>query len=347
MFLSPTSLLDGVHWRRRLGAGAATLGLVAALLPGAAPATAATTLEVSAGTESPGGDVQLNSFAPHAITVSAGDTVTWRIDSTEFHTVHFLSGAQPPAFVLPGADGVFLNPAVALPAGGSSYDGTGVAASGLLTRGQSYSLTFPTPGTYPYLCAIHADMQGSVVVKAPNDSSGVDTQATVDARRSAESNADLAKRGIPLIMTNVGERPADNASAGITAGTGDKVAMVPRFLPQRVTVKPGDSITWTWVDPEVPHTVTFLAGETPPEVVIPRLDGAGPPRLELNPAVLAPAGDPNAYAGGPLSSGFLDPLQVPAGSPAPAYTVRFEAPGTYEYICLLHEKMGGTIVVEG
>jgi plastocyanin len=325
------------------GAGLAA-ALLALGLPIAAAAGAPASMVVSAGAESAGGHVQLNAFAPHALTIAAGDSVTWRIDSTEFHTIHFLGGSPPPGFVEAGPDGVFLNPAATTPTGGASYEGSGVAGSGLLTKDQTYSLTFPKPGTYEYVCLVHPEMKGSLVVKAAGEAT--DSLSVVEARRTEEVNAALASRGIPVLMSNVGELPAEGVSAGIAAGAGDHTVMVPRFLPQRVTVKVGDAVTWIWKDPETPHTVTFLGGEANPEVVIPRPQPNGPPRLELNPAVLAPAGDPTDFAGGPLNSGFLDPAQLPPGGGAPTFSVRFTQPGTYEYVCLLHENMAGTIVVE-
>jgi plastocyanin len=328
-------------WWPRLGVAAVLLG--AALAASAVGATA--NVNMSAGAESAGGDVQVNTFAPRTLTVAAGDSVTWRIDSAEFHTIHFLGGNPAPDFIDAGPDGVFLNAAATMPSGGSSYDGSGIAGSGLLTQGQTYSLSFPKPGTYDYVCLVHPNMKGSVVVKAAGEAT--DSQAVVDARRTAEVNADLARHGIGVLVSNMGELPAEGVSAGISAGAGDEAVMVARFLPGRVTVKTGDAVTWVWKDPLTPHTVTFLGGAPLPEVVIPRAEGSGPPRLELNPGVLAPAGEPTSYDGsGWLNSGFLDPAQMPPGSPAPTFTVRFEAPGTYEYLCLLHEGMSGTIVVE-
>jgi plastocyanin len=78
-------------------------------------------------------------------------------------------------------------------------------------------------------------------------------------------------------------------------------------------------------------------------VVLPLPQGQGPPRLSLNPAILAPAGDATNWNGaGYLNSGFLQPLP---GQPTPSFTVRFEAAGTYDYVCVLHEGMTGTVVV--
>ena len=38
--------------------------------------------------------------------------------------------------------------------------------SGTLSTGQSYSYTFDTAGSYPYHCAIHSSMHGTVNVTA-------------------------------------------------------------------------------------------------------------------------------------------------------------------------------------
>jgi hypothetical protein len=90
--------------------------------------------------------------------------------------------------------------------------------------------------------------------------------------------------------------------------------------------------------------VTFTAGQAPPAVVTPLPQPAGPPMLALNPVILAPAGNAADWDGGSyLNSGFLEPAP---GQPSPTFTVRFSNPGTYEYLCALHEGMVGTIVVE-
>jgi plastocyanin len=322
--------------------------LIVALLGLAPPLGAATdeprSMTISAGAESANAEVQVNAFAPRTITIAAGDSVTWRVDSTEFHTISFLGGGSPPPFIDAGSDGVFMNPAAVMPSGDSSYDGGGVAGSGLLDKGQTYTLTFPKPGTYEYLCLVHPEMTGTVVVKPVGEVT--DTPVEVNARRTEEINAALAKNGIAVLASNTGEQPVEGVSAGIAAGAGDHMIMVGRFLPQQVTIKAGDAVTWVWKDPATPHTVTFLGGKPAPDVVIPHPSNDGPPRLELNPVVLEPAGDPTAFAGGALHSGFLDAAQLPPGSPAPTFTVRFDQPGTYEYECLLHEGMTGTIVVE-
>ncbi|HJQ42750.1 MAG TPA: cupredoxin family copper-binding protein [Jatrophihabitantaceae bacterium] len=72
-------------------------------------------------------------FSPATLSVGVGSTVTWTNDDTAPHTVTVSSG--PVKF-----------------------------ASPTLQKGDTYSFTFTTPGTYSYYCAVHPSMTGSVVV---------------------------------------------------------------------------------------------------------------------------------------------------------------------------------------
>jgi plastocyanin len=72
-------------------------------------------------------------FAPVAITVTAGATVTWTNHDNFTHNVT-LEGAAPLT----------------------------------MAPGELASHTFPTPGLYPYVCSLHPkDMTGSVLVTEP------------------------------------------------------------------------------------------------------------------------------------------------------------------------------------
>jgi plastocyanin len=319
------------------------LGLVAAATLGVSSvSSAAQTLTVSAGAESAGGgDVQLNAFAPKQVTISVGDTVTWSLDSTEFHNVLFTSGAPGPEFVQPGPDGVFINPVVAMPSGGTSYDGSGMAGSGLMVKGQTFSLTFSKAGSYQYVCSIHPGMEGTVRVVDGN--LGVDSQAGVDIRRTSEVNAGLAS-SIPLVFANRGELPtAPTATLGVAVGVQHGAVDSLRFLPGRVTVHKNESVNFIWRTEDTPHTVTFLAGNPAPEVIVPEPQASGPPRLRLAPATLMPAGSAIDWDGASLlHSGFRAPIP---GQPAPEFGVRFTSVGTFDFLCVLHEGMVGTVVV--
>ncbi len=73
-------------------------------------------------------------FRPARISISAGGSVTWRNDDDRDHTVTATNDA---------------------------FD------SGTMAPGQSYKRTFPSAGTFAYLCVIHPDMTGTVVVTSP------------------------------------------------------------------------------------------------------------------------------------------------------------------------------------
>ena len=75
--------------------------------------------------------IQGFAFSPGTVTISEGDTVTWTNGDQTDHT-----------------------------ATGQAFD------TERLDPGQTASITFSTAGTFPYVCAIHPQMQGTVVVEA-------------------------------------------------------------------------------------------------------------------------------------------------------------------------------------
>src|SRR6185369_15232183 len=113
-----------------------------------------------AGTESAGA-WQVMRFYPQNITINEGDTILWKINAAEFHTVNFPApGKQTVDFIVPEGQNVFINPEAAFPSGGQSYNGTAAAGSGIVGKGPQqapeYRLTFAKAGTYNYVCAVHS-----------------------------------------------------------------------------------------------------------------------------------------------------------------------------------------------
>jgi len=90
------------------------------------------------------------SFSPSPVTISAGETVTFRNTSAFGHTVS----------TEPNSPAESAN--TELPAGAMSFDSGNVAAGG------TYTHTFTVPGTYRYFCDPHngAGMTGTIVVTA-------------------------------------------------------------------------------------------------------------------------------------------------------------------------------------
>lgn len=114
-------------------AGVAVLVLVSACGSSSKPTTAGGSNTSSAPAAS-GNTIAVKnfSFGPQRLTVNAGTTVTWQFDDTAKHTAT-------------STDGKFDSKA--------------------LGKGQSFSFTFNTPGTYNYICSIHQYMTGSVIVQ--------------------------------------------------------------------------------------------------------------------------------------------------------------------------------------
>lgn len=121
-----------------------------------------------------GTGVQLLQFVNKDLTVHRGDTVVWTsAQETELHTVTFLSGGDEPAFLnitpQPGGLLKIVSPAnVFSPVGGTTYTGQGYLNSGHINAGGSFAaLIDAPPGTYQYVCLVHADdfnMKGTITV---------------------------------------------------------------------------------------------------------------------------------------------------------------------------------------
>jgi len=317
----------------RVGAVATALAL-AALSPGAAAAADPVTWQAAVGTSTKDQAVQVNAFLPRDLTVDVGDSITWTLASGEFHTVTFLSGAAAPPLIIGGPGGPEFNPAAVAPSGGPTYDGTGIANSGLLFTGQKFSLGFTHAGTYSFRCLVHAGMNGTVHVQNtgtpyPQTQAQYDNQALVNGNHLKAAGRTLKARTLAAARSSGAGQAA--VGAGAPAGSAGSLAVL-RFLPSKLVVHAGDTVEWTNHDPETPHTITF--GQEPP----------GGPLGAFFPSGAAVPGhvtltSPNESA----NSGFV-------GAPFPfgaTFTATFASPGTYQFICALHDDLGmkGTITV--
>ncbi len=145
----------------------------------------------------------------------------------------------------------------------------------------------------------------------------------------------------PLLLAACGEdnKPAAKPSptpppavVNVTVGLNDpqdpNVAVL-AFLPARITVAVGEKVHWTVKGPE-PHSVTFFpAGQQPPTP-----DKAGP---FFKPSPLAVPFD-----GTQLANSGLGPLGP--GGPL-TFDLTFAKTGTYNYVCVIHPQMPGTVEV--
>ena len=321
--------------RIKLGAAAAGTALaLAALSPGLATASGAVDWQAAVGASTRNQAVQVNAFLPQSLTVDVGDSITWTLASGEFHTVTFLSGAAAPPLIIGGPGGPEFNPAAVAPSGGPTYDGTGLANSGLLFTGQKYTLGFTQAGTFSFQCLVHAGMNGTIHVQDagapyPRTQAQYDTQALVNGNHLKAAGRTLEARTLAAARSSGAGQAAVGAGA-LVSPVGSLAIL--RFLPSQLVVHTGDSVEWTNHDPETPHTITF--GEEPP---------GGPLGAFLPSGAAVPGHVTLVSPTEAANSGFVG-AAFPFGS---TFTATFASPGTYHFICALHDDLGmtGTITV--
>jgi plastocyanin len=317
--------------------------------------------------------IEAMAFFPDEITINAGDAIFF--DLSGLHTVTFLAGLEVPPLLIPapalsdpvvtpvaGQPTLIVNPAVLFPSGGDTYLGTGLLNSGvglLFEPGQFFTPSFTAPGTFAYLCTIHGKtMKGTVTVQ--EDGAALPHEQT-DYDRMAEAQlATVLDQGRALIGQHddaIAARRVDGTRLWeVSVGVGEGQAEVFRFLPDRLTIRAGDTIRWTNRALMDPHTVTFLGGEEPPEDTLVVPQDEGPPLFVQNTLTFFPFGGSVYNGTGFTSSGYLGAEPGPDPSISIAYDVpntyelTFDTPGEYKYYCAYHgnpngEGMAGTIVV--
>jgi plastocyanin len=292
---------------------------------------------------------------PNELWIQTGDSIRFTFPTHERHTLSLLTAGQtrPAGFgstfgVLVGCPGVTPS--------GSIFDGSTCITSDVLRVDddaaapsvQSYSVSFPSAGNFKFVCLLHADMTGTVHVVNPSGTLPYN-QADYD-RRASSQQATLLAYGF---RTESGETlPPGQAQPGgvvagvgsiVSTGAGSQTASLNLFLPGTIFVNVGDTVEWINSDPSINHTVVF--GTEP----------ADPRTISAN-VQMASDGARNAVITSPtdnVSSGYLTPAPQDRANLAQAapgvtrFRVTFTSPGTFNYICALHDELGmkGIVVV--
>jgi plastocyanin len=148
----------------------------------------ASTVYVGVGKQVPGGSIELMTFKPQKLTVKAGTTVTFQLNSPmEVHNMVFgpedyLKGSFKTLDLVPQGPGqpnqvwpFFFYGTDAPQNGVYTFPGAGSHGNGFFATAlegpagtplpQTVKITFTSPGTYKYICGIHGpDMNGEIDV---------------------------------------------------------------------------------------------------------------------------------------------------------------------------------------
>jgi len=312
------------------------------------------------GAQSKDKGTQAMAFLPNEIWIYDGDSVTWKFPTDENHTLSLLiPGQVRPPFngPTPGCPDI-LGGATPSPA---SYNGSACVNSGPLLKepgGTSYTVTFPTAGNFKFVCLIHANMTGVVHVldhrlavnyPLPFNQAFYDDQAE-DQARNVLSESDKHEKDEDEGRDSRSGR-SFSIKKEVTAGIGEVVATgggtqylaIMRFLQGTIRIHVGETVEWTNLDPSEPHTITFGTEPAVPPPPGPGVtvdtDGA------RHATISSPAPD--------VHSGFIAAAPQDATGRAQSsagvtrFRVTFTVPGTFNYICALHDDLGmvGKVIV--
>lgn len=281
---------------------------------------------------------QALAFLPNEMWIHAGDSITWTAETDEPHTITFLIANQIRNPFNVGCPGFSPD--------NSPFDGTSCVSTPPLGNGQIFTVIFPSAGNFKLSCLFHENMQGTVHVlelseKLPHDQAFYDKQAKSEGK-------DLLHDMLEDMGRAHGDHQPSNA---VTVGTGEIVSTgggshtlsVMRFMQSAVTIHKGDTVEWTSKDPITPHTITF--GVEPLDLFDPSanvtVDTDGSRHATIS------SKSDNVHSGF-IQAAPQDRIGLPQ-SPlgVTRFRVTFTNPGTYPFICALHDGLGmmGTVTV--
>ena len=312
------------------------------------------------------GTSSLNEYFPRAIEIRAGDTVRWQVNGNadDPHTVTFSPNLDAVVDIVPkpngGRDEFIFATSLADPSRGrgapiESYRPSGYFNSGIMFGYQlsdeiplieEFSLRFPEPGSFNYICGIHEFHRGTVIVKEasdPNLPHQVEiSQAATEQMKFGLGITNALQEFVRLNQVLDREPKTDGSERiFVAAGMGSPEAEVLEFFPKKLEIKVGDTVTWF---ASRFHAVVLNTEGSPPEFYLTEPRAGPTPFIVANPKVLFPTEPTPEFdgTGGLWSSGLLGYGQRPGGL---SYTLTFTTPGTYGYVCPIHRGMVGTVSV--
>lgn len=306
--------------------------------PGSTPPPPTPTPVPSATPPPPSGDIEIVDFAyaPASIEVDPGTRLTFANRGVAIHTVTATDG---------------------------SFD------SGFIPAGGTFARTFDSPGTVAFLCTLHPSMSGEIRVRGASGSVPPPQSPTPapPAPPGTVRMVDFAflpgririDAGSTVRFVNDGVAPHTATARGGAFDTG----VLARGAAASIRLdEPGTYAYLCAIHPDMTGTIEVAGadgGVPPPSTappapvpsVAPDVGGIAIVDLAFEPPVLAvPVGTTVRWVNqgvaihtatafdGSFDSGFL--------ATGDAFERRFDAAGTFEYLCALHPAMVGSIVVE-
>ena len=210
------------------------------------------TWHVLVGGHASGQAVQAEGYYPHVITIDAGDTVVWTLNTKEIHTVTFAGTCEEESCIPPCVFTVSIDIS---PCGSASYDGvSALDSSGRMVPpgynwdnsyphgGTTFSLTFTTPGAHVYFDLSYAGMRGVVVVN-PAGTPYPFTQAQYSGQAQDQLRADLAagaraRYDSPPAITGPDGTRTYHVATGVSSPQKPELASTRQQAPPRTGARP-------------------------------------------------------------------------------------------------------------
>jgi len=301
----------------------------------------------------------LQGFYPRNAVIRAGDSLTFSFGG--FHTVAIpAKGKKPPGPVAPfggvtpptndaaGAPYWFvgqplfgLNGAAFAPGKSTTYTGRNFVSSGARDSGK-FTVKFTKAGVYKVYCALHPQMRGKVTVLAKTKT----PPSGAVQKRAGAGQGGAGRASGKRILKQAKSQTATGATVLMGAGT-SRVSIY-NFFPSKRTVPVGTTVTFRMSGRNEIHTATF--GPTAYVDNVQKAAFEGPPTAPIASEGFYPSDapgtipslTPTTHGNGFVNTGFLTDPGIPG---AKSFKIKFDAPGTYEFRCLVHPFMRGMVTV--
>jgi plastocyanin len=301
-------------------------------------------LDIGVGAYSPTAAEEFAAYYPSSIRARPGDllrftnptvedphSVTFGLRADRSNQPRFATGSTASSFVEgPCVSSAGLTPETSdcegvddtghLPAfAGQAFYNSGIIPPG----GGTFELRLADeldPGTYRFGCVVHPAQVGTLEVADDGDP----TQRPDDLRDAGGDQFDDDAKDLARSRRQAERLTPPPDEPTVRAGVATARTSLNAFLPVEVVIRDGDTVTWRNAG-SVPHVVIFDGYLAPPEAI------ATPPTR--------PSG--SRLSSGTFTSGPIGAVPYPRTS----FSVRFDEPGSYPYVCTLHPGMVGSVEV--